>query len=59
MRIFNRWGELVFQSTNEFNGWDGYYKGILQNPGVFTYDAQITYLDDTKVEKHGSITLIR
>ena len=59
MRIFNRWGELVYESTNQFKGWDGYYKGILQNPGVYTYDAEIIFLDDTQIEKHGSVTLLR
>jgi gliding motility-associated-like protein len=59
LRVFNRWGEKVFESNNQFNGWDGTYKGIMQMPGVYTYDAQIIFLDDTKAEKHGSITLIR
>ena len=59
LRVFNRWGELVYESTNQFKGWDGTYKGVLQNPGVYTYDAEIIFLDDTQVEKHGSVTLIR
>ena len=59
LRVFNRWGEKVFESSNQFNGWDGTYKGIIQTPDVFTYDAQITFLDNTKTEQHGSITLIR
>ena len=59
LRVFNRWGELVFQTNSQYAGWDGTYKGILQNPAVFTYDAEVTFLDDTKATKHGSITLIR
>ncbi len=59
LRVFNRWGEKVFESDSQFNGWDGTYKGMPQSPAVFTYDAQIIYLDDTKTEQHGSITLIR
>ena len=59
LRIFNRWGELVYESTNQFKGWDGYYKGNLQYPGVYTYEAEITFLDDTRIEKQGSVTLIR
>ena len=59
LRVFNRWGELVYESTNLLKGWDGYYKGQLQYPGVYTYDAEIIFLDDTKTEKHGSITLLR
>src|SRR5690606_25210461 len=29
-KIFNRWGELVFESYNQENGWDGTYKGVIQ-----------------------------
>ncbi|HWB64995.1 MAG TPA: gliding motility-associated C-terminal domain-containing protein, partial [Chitinophagales bacterium] len=59
LKVFNRWGELVYQTNNQFAGWDGTYKGQLQNPGVFTYEAVVTFLDDTKFEKAGSITLVR
>ncbi len=29
MRVFNRWGELLFETTDTNQGWDGYYKGKL------------------------------
>ncbi|MBL0309246.1 MAG: gliding motility-associated C-terminal domain-containing protein [Bacteroidetes bacterium] len=32
LKIFNRWGELVFQSTNQFYGWDGTYKDRFKTP---------------------------
>lgn len=59
LRIFNRWGELVFQSNNTWTGWDGTYKGQLQNPAVFTYYAAITYLDGKEKVEKGTITLVR
>lgn len=59
LTIFNRWGELVFESNNQYDGWDGTYKGVLQNPSVFTYNAQITYLNGKKTEKKGTVTLMR
>lgn len=59
LKIFNRWGELVFESNNQFVGWDGTYKGVLQNPAVFTYYATITFLNDKKAERKGSVTLLR
>ena len=59
MKVFNRWGELVYSTTNSLAGWDGTYKGIVQMPAVFTYEATITYLDDTQESKNGSITLVR
>ncbi len=59
LKVFNRWGEKVFDSNNQFLGWDGTYKGVLQSPGVFVYEAQITFLDDKKSLRTGSITLIK
>ncbi|MFN8323549.1 MAG: choice-of-anchor L domain-containing protein [Chitinophagales bacterium] len=59
LTIYNRWGELIFDSGNQFNGWDGHYKGQLQNPNVYTYVAGITYLDGKEIQKKGSFTLVR
>lgn len=59
IKIFNRWGELVYKTNNQLEGWDGTYKGQLQTPQVFTYTARITYLNDKKDEKVGTVTLIR
>lgn len=59
LKIFNRWGEEVFESNNPYLGWDGTYKGVLQNPAVFVYEANITFLDDRKIFRTGSVTIIR
>ncbi len=59
LKIFNRWGELVYKTNNVFAGWDGTYKGQLQNPSVFTYTARITFLNNKEFEQNGSITLLR
>ncbi len=59
LKIFNRWGELVYQSNNQFEGWDGTYKGQLQLPQVFTYATKITFLNDKKLDKKGTVTLVR
>jgi trimeric autotransporter adhesin len=57
--VFNRWGEKVFESSNQSDGWDGTYKGQLQPPGVYVYVVEIVYLNDEKTTKEGSLTLIR
>ena len=57
--VFNRWGEKVFESNNQSYGWDGTYKGAIQQPGVYTYSFKATYLDNKEIEQKGSITLIR
>ena len=59
MRIYNRWGEKVFDSGSQWLGWDGMYKGVMQNPGVYTYTVEATYLNGKVREKKGSFTLMR
>jgi gliding motility-associated-like protein len=41
LRIYNRWGELIFLSKDQKNGWDGRYKGALVENG--TYVWMLTY----------------
>lgn len=57
--IYNRWGQKVFESTNPENGWNGYYKGKLQQMDVYTYTLDVIFSDGTKIKKVGDITLIR
>jgi gliding motility-associated-like protein len=59
MKIFNRWGEKVFESNNQSDSWDGMFKGVMQNPDVFTYLLQVVYLDGKEVTRKGTITLVR
>jgi len=59
IRIFDRWGEKVFESNDPNFCWDGFYNGKLLNADVFVYSVSATYKDETKVNKKGNITLIR
>ena len=58
-RIFNRWGEKVFETTDITKGWDGTQKGKVLNPGVFVYQLIYTDWQNIKQEKSGNVTLIR
>lgn len=58
-QLFNRWGELVFETNDKNIGWDGRYKGKNVNPGVFTYQLRATCFDGQEYYKKGNITLIR
>jgi gliding motility-associated-like protein len=58
-KIFNRWGEKIFQSYSLDNGWDGFYKNQLMNPSVYVFYVDVTYLDGDIRSKKGSVTLIR
>jgi gliding motility-associated-like protein len=58
-KIYNRWGELIFTSTNKLDGWNGYYKGKLQPTDVYTYTLDATFIDGNVVKRTGDITLLR
>ena len=59
-KVYNRWGQLVFRSTNWKDRWDGTIKGIPQQPGVFVWMLNYTHRDSKQqVFKKGTVTLIR
>ena len=58
-RIFNRWGNLLYESTNINDGWDGNYKGQPQPFGVYIYEAQAVSESGKIYTKRGNITLLR
>lgn len=58
-RIYNRWGELVFRTTDQAIGWDGYYKGVPQEMENYTYTAEVTLINLDKINLKGNITLLR
>lgn len=58
-QVYDRWGEKLFESTEQVYGWDGTYKGSLVQPGVYIYKAELTYLDGVKDMRTGSVTVIR
>lgn len=57
--VYNRWGELVFNTTQLNQGWDGVYKGEKVDPAVFVYHLKATCLNKKVFEKQGNITLIK
>lgn len=59
LKIFNRWGEKVYDNMGgSFPQWNGKFKGVMQPPMVYVYDAEITFLNGTGKHVHGSVTLI-
>ncbi|MFN8293603.1 MAG: gliding motility-associated C-terminal domain-containing protein [Chitinophagales bacterium] len=58
-KVFNRWGELVFQ-TNEWNtGWDGTFKTVEQPLGVYVYTIEATFMNKKVKHYNGNVTLVR
>ena len=58
-RVFDRWGAVVFETTQNTDGWDGYINGALAQEGVYVYHIQGKCDNDYDVHTSGSITLIR
>jgi gliding motility-associated-like protein len=63
-RIFNRWGELIFERTNfptndAAYGWDGRINGTLVNPDVFVYTAEVQCENGSLFTFKGNVTLLR
>ena len=64
LRIFNRWGELVyerrnFQANDAGAGWDGTYKGQKLSPDVYVYSCEVVCTNNEVLPYSGDITLLR
>lgn len=59
LRIFNRWGQLIFESNDLDTGWDGKFKGVNAPPGVYVYYLEAVCSSGELIKKQGNVTLIR
>ncbi len=59
LMIYNRLGQKIFESKNINVGWDGYFKGELQDIDVYVYVLKVTYHDGKKMIKKGNVSLLR
>ncbi len=57
--VWNQYGQKVFESHSQQNGWDGTFNGKMQPVGVYVYYLDVTFLNGKSETKEGSITLIR
>ncbi len=58
-KIFNRWGNVVFETNDKNEGWDGTRKGKEQNTGTYIYYLKGTNGDGEIIEIKGNFTLLR
>lgn len=59
IKIYNRWGELLFDSIREgTNSWDGYYKGEKVQPGVYMFTAYYRGCDGNARNQSGTFHTI-
>ena len=58
-RVFNRWGQIVFETTTMSQGWDGTTNGKADPSDVYAYMIEVSNPDGTTESKSGNITLMR
>ncbi|OFZ67489.1 MAG: hypothetical protein A3D92_08610 [Bacteroidetes bacterium RIFCSPHIGHO2_02_FULL_44_7] len=58
-RIYDRWGELVFESFDRLDGWNGEFRGKAMDPDVYDYYLRVTCIDDVESIIKGNVTLMR
>jgi gliding motility-associated-like protein len=58
LQIFNKWGEMLFESNDVNRGWDGYYRGELAKQDVYVWKVRAKFIDGQHAELSGDVTLI-
>ncbi|MEM7163533.1 MAG: gliding motility-associated C-terminal domain-containing protein [Bacteroidota bacterium] len=59
LKIYDRWGEKIFESNDQNLGWNGTYKGREADSDVYVYVLEATCIDGQDLKDQGNITLIR
>ena len=59
MKIYNRWGEVVFESHNLSSEWDGNFNGEPCEMGVYTYYMEGVGYNNLQIKRQGNVTLMR
>lgn len=58
-RIFNRYGQLVFETKNFNRGWDGRVKGTVQNTGTYVWMAETVDFRGNLVQRKGTTMIVQ
>jgi gliding motility-associated-like protein len=59
IQVFNRWGQLIFESNDVDEGWDGNYQGQLAPQAVYVYKASGKFTNGREFNQAGSVLLVR
>lgn len=59
LKIYNRWGQLVFETSDQSKGWDGTFNGIPQSVETYGYGLNVSFIDGSVKTVKGNITLMR
>jgi gliding motility-associated-like protein len=58
-KIYNRWGNVVFETSDISQGWDGTYQGKLQSVDTYVYTISVLTFKGVTINKKGSVLLLR
>jgi gliding motility-associated-like protein len=59
MLIFNKWGQMIFTTTDSNEGWDGKQNGEILPPGAYVYLIKYRTPEGANMEQRGTVTIIR
>jgi gliding motility-associated-like protein len=59
LTIYDKWGEVLFHSTDVYKGWDGYYKGEICQQDAYIWKSNGYFQNGQSFELTGSVTLVR
>jgi len=64
LRIFSRWGDLVFEQLNftandPIHGWNGTFQDRFLDNGIYIWQAEIEFIDRETVIYTGDVALVR
>lgn len=59
MKIYNRWGEMLFESNNIEDQWNGTYNGIKVSPGSYVYHIEALGKESKRFHEEGTVSIIK
>ena len=59
LEIFNRWGELIFETKDIQGGWNGTYNGVAVQSGTYTWKVTYKDLEGFDYQAAGHINVLR
>ena len=58
-KVYNRWGQLLYQTSNPDEGWDGIYRGVKQPMETYVWMAEGIDIDNNTIRRTGNFLLLR
>ena len=58
-RVYNRWGQLLFETSDTEKGWDGNFNGVQQPPGNYVWTADGMNYKGLSIQRKGNVMLVR